>query len=94
MEASWASCNPPSKSRQSAAHPFQIEDGSHLGKTGKLVADSPGGDCGEIGYERPQLLVELQTAKLWGPRELCQLSEQVVPSTPLNRSYRGAGEGL
>ena len=66
----------PNKSRQSAAHPFQIEDGGHLGKTGKLVADSPGGDRGEIGYERPQLLVKLQTAKLRGPRELCYLSKQ------------------
>lgn len=55
-----------SKSRQSTSHPFQVEDGGHLRKSGKLVTDSPGGDCGEIGYEGPQLLVKLQTAKLWG----------------------------
>lgn len=61
---------PPNKSRQSTAHPFQIEDGGHLGKTGKLVTYSPGGDRSEIGYERPQLLVKLQPAKLWGTREL------------------------
>lgn len=54
----------PNRSRPSTAHPFQVEDGSHLGKTGKLVTDSPCGDCGEIGYEGPQLLVELQTAEL------------------------------
>jgi len=42
-----------------AAYPFQIEDGGYLGKTCKLVTDSPGGDCGEVGYERPQLLVKL-----------------------------------
>lgn len=61
----------PSRSRPSAAHPFQVEDGGHLGKTGKLVTDSPGGDCGEIGYEGPQLLVELQTTELWAQREIC-----------------------
>lgn len=61
----------PSRSRPSAAHPFQVEDGGHLGKTGKLVTDSPCGDCGEIGYEGPQLLVKLQTTKLWAQREIC-----------------------
>lgn len=60
-----------SRSRPSAAHPFQVEDGGHLGKTGKLVTDSPCGDCGEIGYEGPQLLVELQTTELWAQRETC-----------------------
>lgn len=54
-----------------AAYPFQIEDGGYLGKTCKLVADGPGGDRGEVGYERPQLLVKLQTTKLQGPRKHC-----------------------
>ena len=45
-------------------YPLQVQDCSHLCEASKLVSDGPGGDGGEVGHQRTQLPVKLQTAQL------------------------------
>ena len=49
---------------QTGSYPLQVEDVGHLCEPGEFVSDGPGGDGGQIGHERAQLLIELQPPQL------------------------------
>lgn len=46
-------------------YPFQVENGGHLCKTGKLIPDGPGGHSCEVRHQRAKLFIKLQPSELW-----------------------------